>query len=98
MKTLSIKEFAQANDIKSYTPAIRSNMNGYPFVTFITSSNEAMNIYFSKSAGEKIMEGEETLSVIKRLGCQIAETTNAEGEVRLKLISNSERNNIEDLF
>ena len=98
MKTMTIKEFALANDIKTYALTVRANMNGYLFVTFISATNEATNVYFSKSMTEKITAGDDVKVLFKEHACQIAETTNADGETRLKLIGNSERGNIEDLF
>ena len=98
MKTLSIKEFAQANNITSYALTVRSNMNGYLFVTFISATNEATNIYFSKAMSEKITAGDDVKVLLKEHACSIVETTNADGETRLKLCGNSERGNIEDLF
>ena len=98
MKTLTIKEFAQANNIASFALTVRANANEYPFVTFISSTNEAMNVYFSKSLAEKISVGDDVKSVLQSNSCMIAEIVNADGEVRIKLIGNSERGNIEDLF
>ena len=98
MKTLSIKEFAQANNIASYALTIRENANGYLFATFISATNEATNIYFSRAMSEKISAGDDTKATLKDHGCVIMETTNADGEMRLKLCGNSERGNIEDLF
>ena len=98
MKTLSIKEFAQANNIASYAQTIRENANGYLFVTFISATNEATNIYFSKAMSEKICAGDDTRATLKDHGCSIAEYVTKDGEDRLKLCGNSERGNIEDLF
>jgi hypothetical protein len=98
MKTLSIKEFAQANNIVRYSLQIRENANGYLFVTFTTANREGTNIYFSRAMSEKLSVGDDTRAALKEHGCSIVETTNADGEIRLKLCGNSEHGNIEDLF
>lgn len=95
MKVISIKEFCQANNIVSLAKCVRENINGYAFITFIAADNKAENVYFSKNsqavAGEVI-----TKDLLAQY--QVAEVTNAEGEIRMKLISNSERIDIADLF
>lgn len=99
MKTLSIQEFAQAGGFVQIAKNVRTNVNGYPFLTFITKDNVAENIYFSKAMSKKI-SGDETVDkeLITRLGLVIVEATNAEGEIRMKLSGNSERVSIADLF
>jgi hypothetical protein len=100
METLTIKEFAQANNIKEYALKVRANSNGYLFVTFMNFDNEATNVYFSQAMTEKIAEGDSVGQVIKEHGCKIATVTNAAGEERIKLVGNGEnqRGSIEDLF
>jgi len=90
LKAMSIKDFAKSKGFMQLAPTVRINTNGYPFITFIDSNNVAENIYFSKSAAEQVAEG---TPVDKGLLArhQIGITTNAEGEERIKLISNSER-------
>ena len=90
LKAMSIKDFAKMKGFMQLAPAVRINTNGYPFVTFINEKNEAENIYFSKAASEQVAEG---TPVDKALLAkhQIGITINAEGEERVKLISNSER-------
>ena len=90
LKVESIKDFAKSKGFMQLAPAVRINTNGYPFITFIDSNNVAENIYFSKSAAEQVAEGTPVdKSLLARH--QIGITTNAEGEERIKLISNSER-------
>ena len=90
LKVESIKDFAKSKGFMQLAPAVRINTNGYPFITFINEKNEAENIYFSKSAAEQVAEGTPVdKSLLARH--QIGITTNAEGEERIKLISNSER-------
>ena len=98
METMSIKQFAQANNIVEYAKTVRVNANGYLFVTFMNPANEATNIYFSRAMSEKICAGDDVIATFKEHKCTVVETTNADGEVRLKLCGNSERGNIEDLF
>lgn len=86
----SVKAFCIAQGFKQVTPKVRVNQNGYPFVTFIKSNNEAENIYFSKKAAETVAL-DTPVSPAMLMQYQIAVTKNAEGEDRVKLISNSER-------
>lgn len=95
MKVVSIKDFCVANNFATLAKCVRENTNGYCFVTFITADNKAENVYFSKNsqatAGEVITKD-------MLLQYQVAEVTNAEGEIRNKLIGNSERISVADLF
>ena len=95
MKVISIKEFCQANKFASVAKCVRENINGYAFITFITADNKAENVYFSKNA---IVTAGEVINKDFLSAYQIAEVANAEGEIRMKLISNSERIDIADLF
>jgi hypothetical protein len=90
LKAMSIKDFAKSKGFMQLAPAVRINTNGYPFITFINEKNEAENIYFSKSAAEQVAEGTPVDKALLSRH-QIGITTNAEGEERIKLISNSER-------
>ncbi len=90
LKAMSIKDFAKSKGFMNIVPRVRINENGYPYVTFIDSDNKAENIYFSKKAAEQVAEGTPVdASLLAKH--QIGITTNAEGEERIKLISNSER-------
>ncbi len=93
----TIKEFAASKSFTSVAPSVRVNTNGYPFITFIDDKNVAENVYFSKAASAKVAVGQ---SVDKDLMSQhqIAITRNAAGEERVKLISNSERVSLDELF
>lgn len=90
LKAMPILDFAKSKGFVNIVPRVRINTNGYPYVTFIDSANQAENIYFSKASAEQVAEG---TPVDKGLLArhQIGITTNAEGEERIKLISNSER-------
>ena len=96
MVVQTIKEFMLSNDY-SIVPVVRTNINGYPYVTFVDSKNVSENIYFSKAASVSLAAG---IPVTKEFvkGYQIGETINEAGEKRIKLISNSERLSVADLF
>ena len=92
-----ISEFCSKKGFVQVVRTIRANTNGYKFLTFINASNEAENIYCSKALSSKLIAGEE-LSADDARSMQIAYTTNEAGEERIKLISNSERASVADLF
>lgn len=97
LQVLSVKEFAKQNGFVQLVPNVRTNVNGYPFITFLKEDNTAENIYFSRKASAAVAAGtpvdKQLLSVY-----QIGITTNAEGEERIKLISNSDRVDISSLL
>lgn len=97
METLSVKEFCASKDITQVAAKVRTNANGYPFVTFINKANVAENVYFSKNAAVEVTDG---MIVSKQMLTthQIGMTVNASGEPRIKLISNSERLDISSLL
>jgi Na+-transporting NADH:ubiquinone oxidoreductase subunit NqrA len=97
MEVQSIKEFAAAKGFTTVASHVRVNTNGYPYVTFINEKNEAENVYFSKKGAESVSEGTTvTAELLKQF--QIGTTTNAAGEERVKLISNSERVSLMEMF
>jgi hypothetical protein len=100
MKTMSIKEFAVENNITDYVKNVRTNVNGYCYVTFVNALNEGMNIYLSRKLGETINAGDSVADMFKEYECAIFEVTNADGEIRVKIGSRNEslRGSIEDLF
>jgi hypothetical protein len=81
MKTLSLKEFMAVKLFSQVIPVVRTNSNGYAFLTFTNSSNEAENIYFSKSM--IVDAGKVDIQFLR--GLKACETTNADGELRWKL-------------
>jgi len=81
MKTLSLKEFMQEKSFAQVIPVVRTNSNGYPFLTFTNSSNEAENIYFSKSM--LVEAGKVDIAFLRSL--KACNTVNAAGESRWKL-------------
>jgi hypothetical protein len=84
-ETISIKDYAQQKGFVQINKAVRFNINKYAYITFIDKDNKAENVYFSKGASEELMEGQvvdkDFLSKY-----EIMDTTNAEGEVRTKLV------------
>ena len=88
LNTISISEFVNTNKFVEINNTVRTNSNGYPFVTFINASNVAENVYFSKASSATISKGD---AVTKEFlaNYRIAKTTNADGEVRTKLVSNN---------
>ena len=99
METMSIKEFMVENDFCQVNKSVAENSNGYKFLTFIDSANNAENVYFTKSLNSEVATG--TLVnrdfVSDKVICIVE---NAKGEVRYKIASKGEslRVNIEDLF
>lgn len=92
MKTLSLKEFMTLKSFSQVIPSIRRNSNGYAFLTFTSASNEAENIYFSKTMSDSLDMQKVDVSFLRSL--KACETTNAEGAVRWKL-TDSASNRIE---
>lgn len=94
---LSITEYAKTNGIVTINPKVHHNTNGYPFVTMIDAKNEATNVYFSKAASGAIVPQQPITAELLKAH-QIGITTNAAGEERIKLISNSERLDLFELL
>lgn len=88
LKTLSLKDFCTSKGFTQVAPVVRTNTNGYPYITFIDASNKAENVYFSKTTSQGVAEG---TPVDKALlsSLQVGITTNAAGEERIKLVSAS---------
>lgn len=97
METATVKEFAKEKGFVQVVPVVRKNTNGYPYMTFIDAENKAENIYFSKNASKLVTVGA-VLDKGLASKLSIGYTKNAEGEVRIKLISNGERESIDALF
>lgn len=100
LNTQSVLSFVQAKGFKAIAPAIRTNTNGYPYLTFYKEANTsegAENIYFSKNGSATVGAG---IPVTKELltKFQIADTKNAAGETRTKLVTNAERIDVLELL
>ena len=97
LRVESVKEFAKSKGFTQLVPTVRVNEHGYPFVTFIDANNKAENVYFSRAAAKAVPAG----TVVDKAMLekyQIGYTTNSEGHERIKLISNSTRLDITELF
>ena len=92
-KTLSIKDFCTEKGFVEIKPLINKNVNGYPFITFITGGNVAENVYFSKNAA-KIVPTDNKIS--KELFSKLIVTflVNEDGEERIKLSLKNETNRV----
>lgn len=98
LKTVSIAEFCKENNFVEVNHSIKTNTNGYPFVTFINADNKAENVYFSKATSTNLTAGS-PVSITMLANYRIAKTVNADGEVRTKLVSaNSNRISLADLL
>lgn len=64
---------------------VRTNTNGYPFATVVNEDGEAENIYFSKRMAGEV--GVDDSAKLWASDVIVRETTNAAGEMRLKLCS-----------
>lgn len=97
MQVLSIKDYAASKNFTQAATHVRTNVNKYPFVTFINKDNVAENIYFSKQSAKNVTEGQ---AVTKELLTthQIAIVKNANNEERVKLIGNTERVTLTDMW
>lgn len=97
LKVLTLKEFAAKKAFVQIVPVVRVNTSGYPYVTFVDAKNVAENIYFSKAASKAVAAGTPVDKAMLTV-YQIGITTNAAGEERIKLITNSERVDISSLL
>lgn len=64
LKTLPVRDYFELEGFVSFAPKVRGNANGYPFVTLINASNEATNIYFSRTCSGIDSNGEQTKEVL----------------------------------
>ncbi len=97
LQTVSIKQFVADKGFTQIVPKVRTNSNGYPFLTFINAKNEAENVYFSKASAEGVSKDMPITKAILA-NYQIAETTNADGEKRTKLVGSGMRVELSDLL
>lgn len=97
MKVSTIKDYCKSKGFKQIAPTVRVNTNGYPFITFIDAINVAENIYFSRNAANDNPAGK-TVTKDMLTTYQIGIIENANKEVRIKLISNSDRLELSTLW
>ena len=77
---MALLKFAQV------IPTVRYNSNGYAFLTFTNSKNEAENIYFSKTMSDSLTKENVSKVDINFLrSLKACETANSAGELRWKL-------------
>jgi hypothetical protein len=101
MALLTLKSYAVEQGFSSVCPQVRENTNGYPFITFIDpklpEKENAVNIYFSKSASKEVALGTPVKDIASKL--YVTDVLNADGEPRTKLTFNKgEYIALEDLF
>lgn len=99
IQTVLVKDFMLSAGFTQVIKMVRINSNGYPYITFVDEKNVATNIYFSKNASKLVAEGQ---AIEKGFfnPFRIAETTNALGEKRIKLVGMGEglRLGVDELF
>ena len=99
IETIGVKEFMLSSGFVQVVKVVRVNANNYPYVTFVDDKNVATNIYFSRNASKLVAEGQ---AIEKGFfnPFRIAETTNATGEKRIKLVGMGEglRLGVDELF
>ena len=92
-KTLSLKDFCTEKGFVEIKPLIGKNVNGYPFITFITGSNAAENVYFSKNAAEIVpVDNKISKELFSKL--MVTFLVNEDGEERIKLSLKNETNRV----
>lgn len=97
MNRQTFKAYCGDTGVTAVNPVVRVNTNNYPFIT-ILRGEEAENIYFSKKASALVDAGQDIKSLLKDL--YLVETTNASGDIRLKLSfrGDSQYVDIDELF
>ncbi len=96
VKKIDIKSFISSNNITSVYPKVLVNTNGYPYICFQKADATTENVYFSKNASTLVSAGQE-INRDFMAKFQLVETTNAQGEMRLKF-SSSASIDVDDLF
>lgn len=86
IETATVKEFIGMFGFIQINPSVSTNVNGYPFVTFINAQNVAENVYFSKKLASKYPKGTPIGAGFFN-SLQIAKTSNVAGETRFKICS-----------
>jgi hypothetical protein len=85
---ISVQQFMKEEGYVSIHKTVRKNQEGLPYLTFIKVDNVAHNIYFSKEAGQDKQAGQLLYKgFFDKLN--VAEVTNADGEIRLKIVDES---------
>ena len=85
---ITVQQFMKEQGYVSIHKTVRKNQEGLPYLTFIKVDNVAHNIYFSKEAGQDKQAGQLIYKgFFDKLN--VAEVTNAAGEVRMKIVDES---------
>ena len=89
MKKISLKKLVQDRVVTNIS-ALRTNINGYPYVTMLTGS-KSQNVYFGQKTAEVVSD---TFSVNDNIlsflaDAEIIQTANEAGETRFKLSKNA---------
>ena len=93
----TFKSWCKSNGVTSINKEIRTNTNGYPFIT-ILRGNISENLYFGRKSAAKVEKGDAVKSIANELYVTIA--VNADGQPRTKLSFSGESNydSLEDMF
>lgn len=94
---VTFKAFCAAEGITAIHKTIRTNSNGYPFITVLRGA-DAENIYFSKKASAEVAEGELVKSIASELFVNTAVNANKEQRTKLSFAGNSTYEDIDDMF
>lgn len=98
IKTIPLIDWMKSTNNIQFNDTVGINLHGFPFVTFINGDNKAENVYFSKRTSAKIAKGQPVNAQFLSQFA-IADTKNADGEIRTKLVSNTgNRGSIIDLI
>ena len=89
MKKISLKKLVQDRVVTNIS-ALRTNINGYPYVTMLVG-NKSQNVYFGQKTAEIVSN---TFSVDDNIlsflaDAEIIQTVNEAGETRFKLSKNT---------
>ncbi len=99
LKAKSLQAFCQEMNVKAISP-VRTNTNGYPFVTLISDKFDggAQNIYFSVNKSAEVKADMQPAEWGAK-DARVVETENEAGEARLKIAgSGSDYTDVADLF
>lgn len=89
MKKISLKKLVQDRVVTNIS-ALRTNINGYPYVTMLVG-NKSQNVYFGQKTAEIVSD---TFSVDDNIlsflaDAEVIQTINEKGETRFKLSKNA---------
>lgn len=79
-----MKDFVTNNKFVEINKVIATNVNNYPFITFIDGDNKAENVYFSIEAAKEVDAGQVVDSALLN-SYNVVEYTTEAGEFRRKI-------------